>query len=156
MRGWHNESYRHSLAARGLPTNYLYHGTTTGHYVDIRKEGLIPGPVKNWGESEDHIYFTLDEEKAFSWGKHATKILKEAYEDYPGELPGRIFKAKPIVLRIRKDELGEYTGGCLFKDSLMEELSGYEDHGCFEIWEEFVPPEMLEVKTPSGWKRLKS
>lgn len=158
MRGWHNEPQRHSLAARGVPSKYFYHGTTSALYRGIKKDGLkINPPFKYWRESDDFVYLAFDEEDAERWGRKATEFLIKHYDEivkgyvpvYYREavgkrgVPGFISKTRPIVLRIDKDYIMEY------EDLLFEDP---EDDVAFLS---NIPPEYIEVKTPSGWKRLK-
>lgn len=150
MKGWHGEPMRHSLAARGIPT-YLYHGTTTGRFRDIKREGLSMDPgFRNWADSE-FIYFTSDEDAVTPWAEHATEMYRDEYWDYPGEMPGYVSKTKPIVLRVNKEDLEEED---LIDDPILDELAADPDLP-WVAYLNNIPPELIEVKTPTGWKRLK-
>lgn len=139
------------LMSGGEPT-YLYHGTTTGRFRDIRKEGLSLDPgFRNWSDSEDFIYFTADEENVEPWAEHATRMYKEEYWDYPGDPPGRVTKSKPMMLRVRKEDLEEED---LIDDPMLEEPES-DPNLPWAAYLRNIPPEMIEIKTPSGWKRLR-
>jgi len=139
------------LMSRGDPT-YLYHGTTTGRFRDIRKEGLSLDPgFRNWADSEDFIYFTADEENVEPWAEHATRMYKEEYWDQPGDPPGRVTKSKPMLLRVKKEDLEEED---LIDDPMLEEPES-DPNLPWASYLRNIPPEMIEVKTPTGWRRLR-
>ena len=149
--GWMGLEEYENLTAEGIPI-YLYHGTTTGRLSDIKKEGLSLDPgFRNWSDSEDFIYFTADEENVEPWAEHATKMYKEEYWDYPGDPPGRVTKSKPMMLRVRKEDLVEED---IIDDPILEELAS-DPNLPWAAYLRNIPPEMIEVKTPSGWKRLR-
>lgn len=167
MKGWYGDPYRHSLAARGIPT-YLYHGTTSGLFRGIKKHGLSPhDAVKLWANSEgDYIYLTPRKEIAEHFAGESTRYLPEVYDQmddyvyrfYPeaekrfdeGEVPQFITKTTPIILRVRKEDL---------EDLADEEWYQVEDDPEIEEdsirWPGRIPPELIEVRTPTGWKRLR-
>ena len=149
--GWIGLEEYENLTAEGVPV-YLYHGTTTGRLRDIKKEGLSLDPgFRNWSDSEDFIYFTADEENVEPWAEHATRMYKEEYWDYPGDPPGRVTKSKPMMLRVRKEDLIEED---LIDDPILEELES-DPNLPWAAYLRNVPPGMIELKTPSGWRRLK-
>ena len=149
--GWIGLEEYENLTAEGVPV-YLYHGTTTGRYRDIRKEGLSLDPgFRNWADSEDFIYFTADEENVEPWAKHAIRMYKEEYWDYPGDPPGRVTKSRPMILRVSKEDLVEED---LIDDPMLEELES-DPNLPWAAYLRNIPPEMIEIKTPSGWRRLR-
>ena len=149
--GWMGLEEYENLTSKGVPI-YLYHGTTTGRFRDIKREGLSMDPgFRNWSDSE-FIYFTMDEENARSWAEHATRMYKEEYWDYPKETPGYVSKTKPLILRVSKEDLEEED---LIEDPIWDEPDSDPDLPWIAYLND-IPPELIEVKTPTGWKRLKS
>lgn len=132
----------------GIPT-YLYHGTTTGRFRDIKREGLSQDPgFRNWADSE-FIYFTADEENVEPWARHATQMYKAESWEGPGKPPGRVTKTKPVILRVSKEDLKEED---IIDDPVLDESD--PDFPWIAYLRD-VPPEIIEVKTPSGWRRLR-
>lgn len=150
MKGWFGDPYRHSLASRGIPT-YLYHGTTTGRFRDIKREGLTLDPgFRNWADSE-FIYFTADEKNVGPWAEHSTEMYRDEYWEGPGKPPGRVIKTKPLILRVRKEDLIEED---IIDDPILEEPDSDPDMPWVAYLND-IPPELIEVRTPTGWKRLR-
>lgn len=157
MKGWHNDPYRHALASRGIKTRYLYHGTASGRIPDIRRVGLRHDlEDRSWGWSEDYIYFTTSERDAFGWGFDAVDALKYAYSDpETGELlpgaPERVRESTSMVLRVKIEDLlslgaidvDPYRRYPISQDYNMDVTSPVD-----------IPPELIEVKTVSGWRPL--
>jgi hypothetical protein len=78
---------------------YIFHGTTTWHLPEIKKNGLQPRSKTdfdpNWDrhyteESPEQIYLTIDFERAMYYANHAVNFLK-----------GQGIEASPVVLEIR-------------------------------------------------------
>ena len=148
--GWIGLEEYENLTAEGVPV-YLYHGTTTGRLRDIKKEGLSLDPgFRNWADSE-FIYFTTDEENVEPWAEHSTIMFKEESWEGPGKPPGRVTKTKPLILRVSKEDLEEED---LIDDPILEEPDSDPDMP-WVAYLNNIPPELIEVKTPTGWKRLK-
>jgi len=110
---------------------------------------MDPG-FRNWADSE-FIYFTADENAVMPWAEHATEMYREEYWDYPGKMPGYVSKTKPIILRVSKEDLEDED---LIDDPILDELDSDPDLP-WVAYLNNIPPELIEVKTPSGWKKLK-
>lgn len=156
-RGWHNESYRHALAARGIPTRYLYHGTSSSRLPEIRKRGLKHDlEEKTFGISEDYVYFTTSERDAFGWGFEVLNELKYPYSDPKTgkllpEAPEWAKKANSVVLRVKIDDMIS-IGAIEYDPYRRYPIS--EDYNMDVTSPIDIPPELIEVKTVSGWRPL--
>ena len=73
MRGWHNESYRHALASRGIKTTPI----TRVIQNSIRRIGLPPYDI-NDGYCDEFLQIVLNEFPEASW---------RTSESYNPELP---------------------------------------------------------------------
>ena len=146
MRGWHHHSYEHALAARGISSRYLYHGTSTSALSGIRQEGLNPFiEPKMWeGMSQDYIYFTLSEEDAETFSRTTVSEMKEK--------SGQV-DIQNIVLRVNQEEVEDYPDiRGIFE--LDEAQSNLED-GIWFTYDGNIPPHLIEVRDPKGkWRRL--
>jgi len=165
VKGWFHDPYRHALAAKGIrfrfkdpSTRYLYHGTSSNRLSKIRQIGLKHDlEDRIYCISEDYVYFTTSERDAFGWGFDALNELKYSYSDpKTGELlpeaPDWIKKANSVVLRVKID------------DMISMGAIEYDPYRRYPISEDYnmdvkspvdIPPEMIEVKTVSGWRPLK-
>lgn len=159
MKGWYNESARHSLAARGI-TSHLYHGTTTGRLRDIRRSGLDPyAEPKSFDLSEDYVYFTTDLKDAKHWATSAgLEFNPESYEDInellehmdliieTDEMDTR--RKLPVILRVRREDIEDL--GEIELDYNRAEVG--DDRLTFDVK---IPPEFIEVRDRRGrWRRI--
>lgn len=140
MRGWYGESARHSLAARGIST-YLYHGTTTVPFQNIKERGLDPKNPIRFFETGDHIYFMEDPESAMGWSdinmpRFRSPYLERAYE---GLTEKEISQVKPVLLRVKRKDIEDLGGN-------IQELGWEELVGGNEVRVDVkIPPEYIEI-----------
>ena len=150
MKGWHGESYRHSLAGRGIPTTdhsryrerYTYpgdmipeehtffHFTTVDRLERIRREGLRTDAPRRGDISQDGIFVATSPKSALMWFDMAKIEGMVTEEDIP------------VLLRIHGTEIEfDYDPS----GSMWQEM------GPSYVIEDDVLPEMIDVHTSEGW-----
>jgi len=139
MRGWHNESMRHSLAARGMKTKYIYHGTGTDRIDSIRKRGLNPKSKKCHEDTHECVYLVTDIESAEEWA-------------YIGLAHRWIDDGHPVILRVKRKDLDRL--GILYDDRNYPEVQVPMNGESYEFFET-IPPEIIEIRGNDGeWRVL--
>jgi len=178
-RGWYNDPYRHSLAARGVKSNlYLYHGTIAGRIPLIENSGgLNPSVVdRNYDDSENFIYFTTTMDDALEWAEETKEARLEGRIRRKFNIPSarwcllhnhsmpkidedKIEKFRmderhrdldTVILRVKTlDMLG--LNGELKEDEMLFGDHKYEETYTFD---KPVPIDILEIWTEDGWRPL--
>lgn len=175
---WFNDPIRHSLAARGIRSKYLYHGTIKGKLPLIKRSGgLKPDPKnRNYDDSEDFVYFTTTEFYAKDWAREIKDAKLEwrvrkkfklpshrwclthgkEYPEVDEKKVNRFRRSeqhddlKGVILRVKKSDLMELNN--LERDDMLWGDHKYEDTYTFDG---LVPIDMIEIKTEEGWRPLK-
>ena len=160
-RGWHGESERHSLAARGIPSKYLYHGTASNRLRRIREEGLLPTHKhdKVWASSGDYVYLTDDwisaryfaikEMEKHSRDEEYKKFLFGELHRKPNEL--EVARKQPMILRVKRKVVEELLKRDPGDPSHDLNLSGPRSY----IYPERIPPDQIEVlDTQGNWRSM--
>lgn len=177
-KGWHNDPYRHSLAARGVPTRYLYHGTIEGRIPLIRDSGglRLSGIDRSYDDSENFIYFATSLDNALEWAEEIREAKLEGRTKEKFNIPSArwcLSHNYPMpkideddVERFREDECHNDLGTVVLrvKKSNILELDGelkedqmlFGDHKYEETYtfDKPVPIDIIEIWTGDGWRPL--
>ena len=154
MKGWYNESYRHAFAARGIKTNYLYHGTSSDRYEEIRRRGLDPSVDVEGKDgrysSPGWIYFTKDEDMAMRHAGRTVCVIKLGHQKRFSDVGGN----EPILLRVKQEDLEKLIGENTH-EHIRHVFRYYENYNNFPV-DRLIPSNLIEIEGEDGrWRKLK-
>ena len=90
MRGWHSESYRHYLAAKGIKTSHKL----AGHHFDFTK-------LHHIGEGSDRLVFAKNRQEVVKVAKTPRGLMQNEYEG-KSELTPKVYERGKDYVIVQK------------------------------------------------------